>query len=251
MSKNNRQYRWRVHWLRSLIVRTPFIGHPKMDGNTQEPTQQKASPLHNTYHHKCSTLPYSIFIEVMLTQNIALLIISGEPSFEELAVAWREILEEYSGLIKTNKSQSVFDCWKNIIITQHKLTTIGFALYALKIQYDAEIAEAVALHGYSLIEPLEDRQAYLTQIYAVETEAKTLVVLLNQYRAEYAKLCPEAAAPTAGSQADALQYDKELAILSRFMGYRIDKTLTTVAEYCAAANLYLEHKKLHKDGPAI
>jgi hypothetical protein len=66
-----------------------------------------------------------------------------------------------------------------------------------------------------------------------------LIVLLNQYKAEYRLMNPER------SQEDIvnntrIRYEKEIASLSKYMGYRIVKEKTMVLEYAAIINNYLE-----------
>lgn len=106
----------------------------------------------------------------------------------------------------------------------------------LKVEYSGEIAEALMLLGYDLVEDLEDREAYLRQIYMVESEAKTLVIMLNQYVNEYKLMFPEGEYKR--TRAD---YEKELAILGKYMGYRLNDI--TVSEFAGIVNLYMDQIK--------
>ncbi len=151
---------------------------------------------------------------------------------------WDEIRAEFSEAIKTPKSSTIFDCWKKIESLTTKMNFVSLACNYLKHSYDTQIAEQLMLHGYDYVQDLPERDAYLKQIYLVETEAKTLVIILNQCYNEYRLLCPEGAGEDERTIVD---YDKELAIISKFVGHRVNKFEITVSEFCAYANLYLEH----------
>src|SRR5687767_1729909 len=78
---------------------------------SSEQTLRQASQLRNTYHQSCQTLPYSKFIDAMVSGNPIFLVIKGHPSAEELERAWDEIKSEYADTIKTIKSKSIFECF--------------------------------------------------------------------------------------------------------------------------------------------
>lgn len=203
-------------------------------------TLQEEFPSNNTYHRSCQTLPYGKFMDAIVSNNPVFLVIKGHPTESELIEAWDAILQEYVDLIKTKKSESIFQAWKQVAYTEWKISFMEICLEQLKEKYDKDIAEGITLLGYSLIQPNEDRQLYLKQIYAVETEAKTLIVLLNQYHNEYILLCPNGDKQSTRTIAD---YDKELMVLSKFMGFKIDKHRETTAEVCAIINSYLEYNQ--------
>lgn len=208
-----------------------------------EQTSHK-EPLSGTFHQSCQTLLYDSFIRVLTGEGLHLLVIAGVPSPEQLKSAWEAILQEYSGLIKTEKSDSYFSLHKKIAYTEWQLSFFDSSLGYLKLQYDREIAEKIAELGYELIQDLPDRTAYLKQIYLLESEAKTLVVLLNQYHNEYKTLYPDEQVPK--GERTIPDYDKELAILSKYVGFRLKKTEITVSEFCGYASLYLEEVREQK-----
>ncbi len=170
------------------------------------------------------TLIYWDFIQMMLGRI-------------EQPTNWDEIKAEFSEAIKTPKSTTIFECWKKIESLTNRMELVSVSCNFLKNIYDADIAAILQLNGYDYVQDLPERDAYLKQIYLIETEAKTMVVMLNQYYNEYRLLCPEGVMPSEPTVAD---YDKELAILSKFVGHRINKFEITTSEFCAYANLYIE-----------
>lgn len=211
------------------------------------PTSLTATQSSNMFHRGCDTLPYATFLKVQQTNNTALLVISGTPTPEQLTAAWENIITEYCDLIQTPKSESLKACYIKVLQTEHLLTLISSCVDALKMQYDADIAAILADKGYTLIEHLESKEAYLKQLYRVEQEAKVLIVLLNQYTAEYSKL--SGGLQATDLQRSTAQQQKEISILSRFMGFRIDAALVSTLEMCGMINMYLEFnsKKQNED----
>lgn len=202
----------------------------------QAKSKSQSSAQGNTHSNSSSaptihTMMYGKFLRILLEE-------------QEKPENWQQILEDYVDEIKTIKSETAFQVLKNFAYTDWKINflfgnenpkTYG-ALHLLKMQYDSEIAEMIMLSGFDLIQPLEDREQYLKQIYIVETQAKTLIVLLNQYDKEY-KLLTNVENVEKRKRSD---YEKEISIISKFCGYRIDKEKTPVIEWCAHVNNYVE-----------
>lgn len=227
------------NWRRKAAGGLPSTETNLDNSHSSQPAKQEVTQSSNTYHQSCRTLTYDRFVEILITGNLRWLAISGNPSEKELASAWQIISAEYSELVKTEKSEDIFKVWHKIIYTQFKINFLEVSLGILKDRYDLDIAAAVAQWGYDLVMPLEDRGNYLKQIYGIEMEAKLLIVLLNQYHNEYKLLNNE------DGKAEVIRtikdYEKDLAILSRFQGYRIKMEEITVLAYCSIVNNYIDH----------
>jgi hypothetical protein len=213
--------------------------------NSLEQTKPMESQLKGTYHQTCKTLKYADFLIALITGDLKSLVISGEIDTDILKETWQDILQEYSSYLKTDKSESIFDCWKKLEYTKWKMNFVAYSLEALKIKYSQVIAEELQKVGYDYIVDNGDSEDYFRQIYNVQMEAKNLVVFYNQYAAEYTKLCPEA--DREPITRDEMSYEKELRILGRFMGYNIRKEDITVFEFCSIINTYIESNKKSKD----
>jgi hypothetical protein len=223
---------------------TASIETKEVQSDTQQPTALDTHSI-DTYHQECSTLKYNIFLEILLHGTLSLLVISGNPSPIELNTAWQGILHEYIDDTQNDRSSTLHEVWKKMLYTSWLISFIDWSVYALKYNYSEKIALMVAEAGFYYIQPIEDRARYLTQIYMLETEAKSLVVRLNQLNNEYKLLCPTAIDQETRTLAD---YEKEIAILSKFMGQRIVKAEITVKEFAAIVNLYNETNKVNQDG---
>lgn len=219
-------------------------GKPSTEMNSKssvsfQPPQLPASPSSYTLHHSIRTLLYDDFIEVLTTEELKTLIITGEPPIDELVTAWENITEEYSANIKTPKSTTIFDCYKKIERTKYKIKVIDWALFYLTEMYDEEIANVLAGMGYPLITPSDDKEEYLKQIECVKMRAKTLIVLLNQYQNEYKILSPNSDKVTRNRQ----DYLDELAILSKHQGGgMINPKAITVELYISIVNGFMSYQ---------
>lgn len=198
-------------------------------------------------HHSCDTLKYGKFLGIALGQlDKKVLIIKGKFSDDELDIIWDSIISEYAGLIKTGRSSNIFELYKKISYTSWKLEYLEKALGFLRFKYDSDIANSIVELGYGLIEYNEDRSKYLKNILFVEREAKTLLVLLNQYSKEYLLMCPEGSNEI--DSRSMIDYDTELSLLSKFQGYRINKNKITVSEFASIVNNFLDTKNHQNNG---
>lgn len=202
--------------------------------NTQSSEQDHIHSV-NSSVLTISTMMYGQFLRILLDEEI-------KPE------NWNDILNDYVDEIKTPKSETIFQVLKNFHVTDYKINFLlgnenpkhYGALHLLKIQYDAEVADMIMMMGYSLIKDLEDRERYLKQIYLIENQAKTLIVLLNQYDKEYKLLTKNIGDGKVQTRSD---YEKEISIISKFIGFRIDKDITSVIEWCAHVNHYIEYQE--------
>lgn len=207
---------------------------------SSEQTSLKGSQTPVIYHQSCEKLIYGRFMEIMVNGKLDPLIISGKPTQEQLMAAWEIIISEYCDLIKTDKSATIFDLYHKILKTQWQISYVEVALAQLKEEYDLECANRLVELGYDFIDNLPDREAYLKQIYFVQTQAKFLFVMLVQHSNEYKMMCPSDSSPI---QRTLMDFQKDLSVLSRFSGFKLDKNNLFVFEYCAIVNDYIENGK--------
>lgn len=190
-----------------------------------------------SYHQSCRTLPYDRFIEISVTGNLFWLIISGNPSKEKLERAWGDILEEYGSLAKTEKSKSIFECWRSIEYTHFRIKYVQRCIAFLQEYYDEEIALSLVELGFDFIQKNDDTKEYFRQLQMLELEAGALIVKLGQLQAEYQRLSPQ------GEELrmrDRQEFERELAILEKHMGFGIKKDTTTVFEFVVKMNVLME-----------
>lgn len=205
---------------------------------------QAFTPLLGTYHQTIETLPYNLFIKVNTTKSLQHLVIKGNVPNEKLIEAWENIAEEYSDTIKTDKSTNQFELGKKIMYNEWQLNIIEKSLWYLRQKYDGEIADVLAVLGYNVTSNIEDIDAYNKSLDAIETEAKFLIIKQNQYKIEYDSF--NNGSNEGIKEKGDIDYEKELLIISKVMGYSIDASKITTLRYCAMLNLYIEDFELKK-----
>jgi hypothetical protein len=182
----------------------------------------------------------------------SLLVIEGAVEGALLEAAWSEIVSEYSSLIQTEKSRSVFEAYKRMVVTQRKMVFMERALSLLRVQYarfeddpvhrhNAILADQIMLHGYNMITDSDDPETYYRMVDGVEMECKSLVVFFNQYKAEYEAIAPKG--ESTAEERDRMSYEKELNLLSKHQNHGIDPEAITVLKYASYVNYYLEANK--------
>lgn len=173
-------------------------------------------------------LLWKIFVDVAVTDNYAL--VGG-------ADKWEEILCEYADNIRSEKSNNLFDCWRKIKFIEFKIQFVQTALEVLNDFYSEKIALALCELGFDFIDNDPDTAAYRKKLQMMETEAKVLIVLLNQHNTEYMALSGK----NGNVKRTRMDFEKEMAILRR-AGFKIKKSTTTF-EMCAIINTFIDQPK--------
>ena len=212
---------------------------PKKPNQQLPSTEQKQEilPLHtpeqstDTLLRSCKVLPLSIFKECYCNNDYSGL---GKGTKDELQAAWNEILFEYSSLIDSENSQYLFSISKKISLLSCDISFIEGAIVVLKAFHDQEIVDILRQMGYPLIEGYKEKD--LDRIVSL---AKTLVYEFNELQDEMNKI-QTVASGKAQTESD---FDKTIALLSKFQGYAIRPKETTVTEFCGIFNLFLAHNK--------
>lgn len=222
MNKNSKFTKRLKCWLTEQMSGSESTKMKTENSNTSLPVQPNivSKPL------SAQTMPYGQFLDIILGEQ-------PEPT------EWPEIVIDYLDAVKTPKSENIFECKKKILRIEWLIRALDENLWLLKIEFDEDCAKFIQEQGYSLIANIEDRSEYLKQIYNVETEAKTLIILLGQYRIEHDILSGN----KEGKVRTRVSYEKDIAVLSKFQGYRIDIWTTSVMQWAGILNTYMEDYK--------
>jgi len=171
--------------------------------------------------------------------------IEGDPHSDILTLAWYEIQLQYSDAVKTPKTNSLLQLSNKILKTMWQMTMVDNCIVVLKRGYDKEAAGYLFELGYSLVEENKDWTEYLKQVISVETQAKVLVVMLNQYQIEYKMMNPASNDLVKRTMVD---YEKELRIVAKVaVGAFVKAGDITTMEFISMLNAYIEHNELLKE----
>ena len=109
----------------------------------------------------------------------------------------------------------------------------------MKDFYSEKVALSLVEMGFDYVEDKRGDE-YTKQLELLEREAMAQVVMLNQYYKEYENMSQGAAE----SSRTFMDFEKDIAVL-RKLGYKIGNK-TTVFEYCAVVNAFIDENKKRK-----
>lgn len=170
------------------------------------------------------------------------MVISGEPTQDELINAWNEIIFEYGSSIKTEHNQYLYDLQKQIAELKWHINYVENAVFYLRHKYKQEFIDELKSLGYHGPYNCDDHIQYQAQLDRVVSLCKTNVFDLDQLIDEY-KSFHKALPGETGKQSEE-DFEEWIGRLSRFQGYRIEQQTTMVTELIGITNSYFREMKL-------
>lgn len=189
------------------------------------------------YYRKCSELPLSVFLKVMLTSDVTHLTISGKPTIEELEEAYQIIHEEYLTLSDSLEYQQMIGLIKEIAINENKYNMIIMAVRVLRVVYDEEIASEIKSYGYNLSQKDVSDPIYQKQLDVIISKSKFINLSLQKANEDLQKLNKKGG-ETEDEKPDEHTYDILLADLSKYQGYYLDPDKITVTHFLSVMKRY-------------
>ena len=221
-------------WRKSKIKQSDFTETRKEDC----PLPAPEIPLSATYHRSCKTLLLDPFIQAYCNNDLSGLVIAGPAINTDLQDAWNEIMFEYSGLIKSENSDYIFSLQKEIAILEHHIIYIDYTIPFLKLRYDEEIAQEVRDLGYEL--PQFTDKNYQRSLDLITSLAKTKVFEHSNLVEEYNRLNKT----VEGKKQSEDEFISTVLMLSKYQGYDINTSKTTVYKFTQIFNNYLSEMKV-------
>lgn len=122
-----------------ITNRWPFT-KKKANTNVSTPSRhmQTTTPSAQWYRH-ITELPLSRFIDVVVDDYYAALIITGNPAPEELLLAWAGIQSEYADAIGDHEHRMYVSLFKEVSILAINLQTIEYLVEILEQVYQPEL----------------------------------------------------------------------------------------------------------------
>jgi hypothetical protein len=103
---------------------------------------QPVTPSAKWYHH-ITEMPLNRFIDVVVDDNFAALIITGYPPIEDLMTAWAQIKGEYADASEQQEHRMFISLFKEVNILALNLQTINCLVEMLEQIYVPEFASAL------------------------------------------------------------------------------------------------------------
>lgn len=186
----------------------------------------------------CNELPLGIFLDILYNGSIQKLKKSrfSRVSKKKLKNAWATIYDEYSDLSKSESTQAFFQLLKQKTTLQNKLFITQLCIDSLKVNYSRELVNVLRKLGHNF---KFTRESLTSDLKKVVAKSKPLVIRLK-------KLEENIAPYLSAEDLSRSDFEDILVSLSKFQGYRLNKSEITVTEFVNILNNYkawLTHKK--------
>lgn len=201
----------------------------------QRPNTQKSLPS-NLYHH-CSELPLADFISCVIDKNYKALLKYGHASPYDLSRAWDSIYSEFSEMSGSPAFKLIMNLSKDIGFLESKLLSISLCLRVMERRADERCIKILKNYGYAYSFNINDTDQYKKDLETIATRSGSIRLALQQKRNEY----NASIKGMSSKEVTREDFTKILAVLTKYMGFRIDPRQTTVSEYVSYRKLY-EHE---------
>lgn len=200
------------------------------------------------YRH-ITELPLNRFIDVIVDENYAALIITGYPAQEELHAAWAVIQGEYADAIGDNEHRMYVSLFKEVSVLAINLQLINSAVEVLEKIYSAELASRLnkLLLTQFKFDP-SDPEKYKATLKSCIMRSKSIKINLDLKRIQMEAMQKEHKEP--GAKPSREYFQSILITLSDHAQYQIQDSMS-VFEFCnriVRFNHYCEQAKKKRHG---
>jgi hypothetical protein len=184
--------------------------------------------------NSASALTLDRFIRIIVEGDFSVLILSGTPSERELREAWEKIYNEYLSLTKNKEQLYIYSLQKDILLLEFKLVQINSCIAYLVTEKDEEVLRELrkVLYLYGKFDP-SDPEGYVRDLQAVASNAQRFVIERDEKIKELDGLLKDAP-----EKANEGTFEDLIIRISKYMGFRVDRTIVTVSEFASMIKDY-------------
>gem|GEM_PF-4337781 len=181
--------------------------------------------------HNIKTCPLYVYIDAVCEDNLKGLIVSGSPSEEDLKIGLAEMTAEFSALCGNGHTDSVSNSVRRIYELKN---TIMAYLLAVNLIHSGDYSCLVQLRGFGITgrEPKNDAERDKL-LKLIEGKSKGKTVHLKEELKRFDDLTKDKE-----SRATAEDYAEQIAAVSKFAGFHINKMTITLSDYAGYVKLY-------------
>lgn len=213
-----------------------------VDNSASHPKMETPTPSASVLRKRCSDTSIKKFKQAYCLGDLSVLIISGIPTHDELVNAWEELLSEYANQIRNEDSSHIIDLSKEIGLLQHHIIYVEEAVKYLRIRYDQDMVDEMILIGYEFLQQTEDIVDWNKQLNRCISLCKTKIFDLEELQEQYKRINKT----TEGKKLTDDDFNKNVMMVSKYQGYRIDQDTTMMDEYISIFNNFLYENNLIK-----
>lgn len=176
----------------------------------------------------CDKLMMDKFIDCLVSENYNSLIISGNPSKEQLDAAWNNIISEYAELIGSEHYETIIRLTKEINAAVFKFNRVSLYVFILGIMHSESIANHLRKMGYPGNYNPSNQEMYKRDLETSLNKAKTLLAQAQQKQIQLNKL----ESSIEKGKIDRRHFDEVIIALSDHKKYQVKEDQITVQKYC-------------------
>lgn len=200
------------------------------------------------WYHTCDQCLLDLFKRCLFQGDLSALIISGNPSIEDLAEAWGNIYAEYLDLNNDNETLYILLLQCEIAKLTNDLVEIDTALRFLStallpgmaMAYRPELVDVLKSHEFDYPFNINNREEFQQNIREVDSRLSPLRLRLEMSSKEYADYI----ASKGDQSIDFNYFDKMLSRIARFRHVSVIRASEiTVKEFVLMVQDYLDYYK--------
>jgi hypothetical protein len=219
---------------------TPLINRDNLTGLPQPLMQPNTDITQSaSYYQTIYKIPLYKFEEVLLTENLSALTISGFPTQQELYEAWQEIMCEYSEAMGNGEYRVTQRLMQEINDLEIKFQLINLGCQSLKNAYSKIMVDIINQHLRTKYDFKWGNPKYIADIESCIRRAKGFNVT-KELKQEQLKAIEAKMNAGESKQIDKNYFTQMLIILGRYNHYKINKDIF-VNEYCTYVNDYASY----------
>lgn len=172
--------------------------------------------------------------KIVFENNLSPLIISGNPDQEEVTETRNMLLYEFSIACGSTVSTPILSSYRKINNYKNKITSLNHIQVLILVEWNDEITSFLREMNVRMFPGDADKT-----IKSINKKIKTILVSLKEESNRYQSLVSN----TENSPELSLEeFERQISIIGKYMGFRIDKEKTSLSEY--AAYIYSYRKEL-------
>ena len=191
-------------------------------------------------HTTCYTLPLNAFIDALVDSDYTGLVLSGKPTDAEIADAWEKIYDQYSQISGNSLFTSYMLKLQEYGRALVKMNILISSIEVLSLMYNADVVQALNDVGFKCTFDQNDIEAYMADLDKLSKYAANVSVKLKHTSGQL----EEAKKQMSNKAATRADFVNSIAIVSKYMGFKIDPTCTAVAEFVTYQKM-LEQEQRH------
>jgi len=197
----------------------------------------------NRIYTRCNETPLDVFIDVLVNRNMARLVKEGRPLKKDIEIAWQKLWFEYCDISGSHEYRQLFSLIKEAGYLEGKLMSIRLALQCVATSQDNGCINILHNYGYRYAFDKSKPADFAADIERVLAKSKTIELLIKATRLQIEKINQKAQSEGVKEE----WFEDTLMVLSKYMGYRINRKVITVSEFVRTKKMFeMEAERMNR-----